>query len=374
MKFNIPFIRPNFPSASDISEDYEAIIASNWFTNFGPFEQKFSERCAHFVGKDIFASSINNCTLGLEAAISILFDTTKSKVIMPSFTFAAGPESIIRSGYTPVFIDINQKTLQPNIEQAEQLISEYANDVAGILLCNIFGVGNTEINHWEQLAAKHNLPLVIDSAAGFGSRYSGTEKVGGRGDCEVFSMHATKPFAIGEGGLITSRNEDFIRKVRSWQNFGFETDRNVHRIGTNAKLQEVNAAIGLRQIEHFEERLNLRRNTLNEYKSDLVGLGVQFQENDELSTVPFVSALFETPAIAQRVHSCLLESGVEARRYYPPLHRQELLKQYSHPSLSLEVTENVADRIISLPVHDNMKTEDVHMITEAIRACLEDHQ
>jgi len=133
----------------------------------------------------------------------------RKKVLLPSFTFAAGAEAILRSGFEPLFIDVDRKSWQPNIEQAEQILTE-SDDIAGILLCNVFGVGNTNITEWEKLASKFAKPLIIDSAAGFGSKYFDEEKVGTRGDCEIFSMHATKPFAIGEGGLVVSKNEKLL--------------------------------------------------------------------------------------------------------------------------------------------------------------------
>lgn len=373
MKFNIPFIKPNFPAVDDLAKDYEAIVSSNWFTNFGPFEQEFSKSCGKFLGADIHTTTISSCTLGLEAAIEILFDKRKQKVVMPSFTFAAGAEALLRSGFTPVFIDINSISLQPDLDQAKKLLKNDSDNYAGILLCNIFGVGNRDIEQWEELAELFSVPLIIDSAAGFGSRYSPSEKLGGRGNCEVFSMHVTKPFAIGEGGLVASRDVGFIQKIRSWQNFGFESDRNVHRIGTNAKLQEVNAAIGLRQLEKFEERLLGRRHTLSEYKRLLRNNGVSFQTNDELSTVPFVSALFESYELAHRIYQNLIDAGIEARRYYTPLHKQEILSIYKDNATSLGVTEDIAERIISLPVHDNMRTGDIKIIVSVIKSSLREN-
>lgn len=363
MKYKIPFIKPSFPSTDDLLIDYENIISSNWFTNFGPYEKKFSIAMANFIGKHVYASTISNCTLGLEAAISILLSSSKKNVIIPSFTFAAGAEALIRNGFDPVFIDIDNETWQPNIEQAEILLTKYGDNIAGILLCNIFGVGNENITEWELLAKKKNIPLIIDSAAGFGSVYPDGTMVGGRGDCEIFSMHATKPFAVGEGGIVASRSEEFIEKVRSWQNFGFEEDRNVHRIGTNAKLQEINAAIGLRQLKAYKKRLENRRKVLDIFKQRLTKYGFNFQKNDNLSTVPFASMVVNE---AEQIYHKLLQSGIEVRRYYSPLHNQQLFKKYNHINVSLTVTEKISSSILSLPVYDNMNDKDLNYITKVI--------
>jgi len=366
VKYKISFIKPNFPSSDEIVADYSEIVSSNWFTNFGPKEQSFSKKSAQFISSDVYATTIANCTLGIESAIAELLKGDRKKVLLPSFTFAAGAEAILRSGFEPLFIDVDRKSWQPNIEQAEQILTE-SDDIAGILLCNVFGVGNTNITEWEKLASKFAKPLIIDSAAGFGSKYFDEEKVGTRGDCEIFSMHATKPFAIGEGGLVVSKNEKLIRRIREWQNFGFGTNRQVQQIGTNAKLQEINAAIGLRQLDKFDERLKGRRATLKLYKQLLKTDKYSFQQNDENSTVPFASVVLASQDHAAAARKALAEAGVEARQYYEPLHLQALLSRYVDPAVNLEATEFIASRIISLPVHDNMDEKDVQYIAKVIR-------
>ena len=373
MKYKIPFIRPAFPAAEVLQDDYRKIIDSNWFTNFGPYEKQFSSGAAAYLGGATYVTTIANCTLGLDAAIAVLFDASKSKVIMPSFTFAAGPEMLIRNGFTPVFIDIDDATWQPDIEQAKEVIKNEAGAIAGILLCNIFGVGNECVDDWEKLANDYGIPLVIDSAAGFGSEYRSGEKIGSRGDCEVFSLHATKPFAVGEGGLIASKNPQLIEKLRSFQNFGFQADRNIHLIGTNAKMQEINCAIGVRQLETYEERLENRRQTLRQYKSALSPKGFNFQQNDELSTVPFASILAPTGAMADKIFTHLTDCGIEVRRYYAPLHLQEGLREYvSIPPDPLKVTEDIASRMLSIPVHDRMSQSDIDYIVQVIVSVTEE--
>lgn len=347
-----------------MAEDYEAIVASNWYTNFGPYEQRLSNRTAEYVGKDIFATTVANCTLGLDIAINLLFDKKCKKVIMPSFTFAAGAEMLISSGFTPLFIDIEPITLQPSIKQARKTLEVSGKDVAGILLCNIFGVGNREIASWEKLAKEYKIPLLIDSAAGFGSRYDEEEIIGGRGDCEVFSLHATKPFAVGEGGIITSKNGDLIAKLRSMQNFGFESDRLVHRIGTNAKLQEFNCAIGLRQLGRLQDRIKWRQTILSWYMDELKPAGYVFQDNALQSTVAFATVVAPNPASLPKITATLSENGVETHKYYAPaLHQQNVIDaKCERAAGGLPVTESIVKAVISLPILEDMTQEEVKYI------------
>ena len=350
-------------------EDFRKIKESNWYTNFGPNEAELSKRTASFISSHVTATTVANATLGLQLAITELFkkDPLRNKVLVPSFTFAAGPELLIAAGFKLVFIDILPITWQPDHIKAEGYIKNNIQYISGIFLCNIFGVGNQEVEKWEQLSIKYKIPLIIDSAAGFGSHYTLAEKIGARGDCEVFSFHATKPFSVGEGGLVMSKNAQTISAIKSLENFGFESDRMVHRIGTNAKLQEINCAIGLRQLEGFEQRLINRRNTLESYKRILLPFGFEFQQNDNNSTVPFASILAKSKISAETLYKKLHVNGVEARRYYTPLHKQQVISLKSEIHLDLKLTEEIADRILSLPVLDNMTDKELQYVTSVIK-------
>lgn len=369
MKYKYPFIRPNFPAVELVAKDYERIIDSNWFTNFGPIENELCEKASNFLGESVFVTTIANATLALQAAIDILFipKQHRNQVIVPSFTFAAAPEMLIKSGLSPVYIDIDDKDWQPSFDAARNYIQSNEDRVCGILLSNTFGIGNKNIAEWEALAKQYRIPLIIDSAAGFGSLYSCEEMVGLRGDCEIFSMHATKPFSVGEGGLVSSKNSDFIKQIRSYQNFGFDSDKKIVQIGTNAKLQELNCAIGIRQLEGLNERLELRRKYLKQYKKALEPLGFYFAPNSELSSVCFASTTAPSKNIAVKIRSNLAGSGVEARQYYTPLHSQEILARRSIIPDALINTDDIYERILCLPVYDRMAEEDITYIANSIK-------
>lgn len=250
-----------------------------------------------------------------------------------------------------VFIDIDKKTWQPDVAQARRYIKKHPSEVVGILLCNIFGVGAPSIDDWEKLAKEFDLPMVIDSAAGFGSRYADGSRIGQRGDCEVFSFHATKPFSVGEGGAISATSPELIKKLRSLQNFGFGDTREVESIGFNAKMQEINAAIGLHQLESIDNEIGVRQSHLAWYKDILKGHKFDFQPNAENSTVCFVSVLAPDKKSADRLHAALKDGGVEISRYYnPPLHKHKAFKGFELAD-TLDVTEDFCSRILSLPAH-----------------------
>lgn len=368
MPFDIPFIRPTFPHSDVIGADFDAIVDTNWYTNFGPREREFSAAVAAYVGEGYHAVTFANATIALMALVPAAFgrgDGTRH-VLVPSFTFAAGPEAIEWAGYKPLFIDIDAVTLQPDLADARAAIE--ANDVAGILLCNTFGIGNPAVAEWEGLAAEAGLPIVTDSAAGFGSTYADGTPVGTATTAEVFSFHATKPFAIGEGGAVVTRDAALAAELTAFQNFGFREGRGAFSLGLNGKLQEINAAIGLRQLERFDAAIQGRQRVLEAYRSGLAGLPVRFPTAIERSSVCFATLLFDDRAQRDAALQRLLAAGVEARTYYSPA-------VHTHPHFAeelrasdLAVTAEVIDTVLSLPVYESMTDAEIATVVTAITA------
>lgn len=358
MKSRIPFISPEFPSFELLAKDYHQMLDNNWYTNFGPFEKTLCRDISRFIDHDISTSTVSSATTGLLLAVKAFYAEPTNgcnEVLMPAFTFAAGAEALILLGYKPIFIDIKMDNWQPDLSQAEAYVSQNKGKVCGILFCNIFGVGSPTIYDWESFAETYKLPMVIDSAAGFGSKYTDGSYLGARGNCEVFSFHATKPFAVGEGGAVTSKDREKIDLIKSQSNFGFDKSREVKSIGINAKLQELNAALGIRQLRHLEDRIKLRQDKLRQYKSLLEPKGFIFQANDELSSVAFVSVLAPSKEQARNFIKNLQEDDVDVRNYYNPhLYEHRVLRESSKKALTLTVTEKVCSRIISLPAHHEL--------------------
>lgn len=375
MKYKVPFIKPSFPRPDEVALDVAEIISSNWYTNFGPFERSLRNSVISYLKPvhKIDVCTTSSATAALEVAIKCLFgDAAKANhVIMPSFTFAAGCNVVVSCGFSPVFVDIDSNW-QPDIQQAKEYLELNSKTVAGILLCNTYGVGNPVINEWEILAKQYDVALIIDSAAGFGSIYSEHERLGSRGDCEIFSMHATKPFSVGEGGLIVSRSTRTISKCRELTNFGFNGERIVTAIGINAKLNEISSAIGIRQLNNLDNRLEGRRKSLRFYKGHLEKLGYRFQPNDENSTVAFVAALAPDKGVADATLKALTENGIEAKQYYTPLSEQPLFRGYE--KLDLIVTKEVAERVVCLPLHDHMAEETILRIAKVIKDVLKNEK
>nr|WP_231996351.1 DegT/DnrJ/EryC1/StrS family aminotransferase [Mycobacterium scrofulaceum] len=356
---------------AELAEDFEVIVQTNWYTNFGPKERQFALALSEYLGSELHVATLANGTLALIAALHVTLGPggRDRYLLMPSFTFVAVAQAAEWTGYRPWFIDVDPDTWQPSVSSAVAVLESSREEVAGILLPNVFGVGNPDIDAWEQLAAQWQLPIVVDSAAGFGSAYVDGNKVGGRGSCEIFSFHATKPFAVGEGGALVSRNPHLVEQTQRFQNFGFEASRECTQLGINGKLQEISAAIGLRQLLGLDRRLETRRKVFDCYRAELAGFGLQFQPNAEASSLCFASACCTSADHKAAVLASLTEYAIQARDYYnPPLHLQHyFLANPELRSTELRSTEDICSRIVSLPVHDDMAPEDVARVVAAVQ-------
>jgi dTDP-4-amino-4,6-dideoxygalactose transaminase len=367
----VPFLAPTFPSVDDVAADYEAILDRGIFSNGGPVERRFAESLAQWTGGNVGVSLVSSGTAGLELAINATFDGERTDVLVASFTFAAGPLAILRCGFAPVFLDVDPETWQPSLTDAREFLESHEGSTAGILLTNTFGVANTQIGGWEELASRHGLALVVDSAAGFGSRYPSGEPLGARGTCEVFSLHATKTLAIGEGGAVSARDLRLIERIDRIKNFGFDSSRASVEAGTNAKLSELSCAIGLRQLKVLPERLALRRRAFGLYERELSTIGIEFQPSAALSALPFVSALIPSLEARDATLAALDHGDVECRAYYnPPVHLHPMFAGTRLASSGMPATLDLASRIVSLPMSDHLAAPEMSRIVQACREAL----
>jgi dTDP-4-amino-4,6-dideoxygalactose transaminase len=305
---------------------------------------------------------VSSGTAGLYLAVSTTFRTDRRIALVPSFTFAAGPLVLRSLGFDLAFVEIDRPSWQPDVDQARRFLGERGTETAGILLTTTFGVANADIASWEELAAEHDVPLVVDSAAGFGSRYASGEAVGSRGTCEVFSFHATKVVAVGEGGAVSSTDRELIAEIDKRKNFGFDEHRESVSLGTNAKLPELSCAIGLRQLNVLTQRIAKRQVTFDLYRRQLAPLGFEFQPLAEHAALPFVSALSPSGVDRDLLMAALGDDGIGCRCYYnPPVHRHAVFRD-AEPVGSLEVTDDFAGRILSLPLWDHLPDQSIARI------------
>lgn len=364
----VPFINPKLPEPDELVEDLKRIYKNNYYSNNGPVYFEFKKSLEEYFNQNgLHAVIVSNATLALMMAIHAIFGEPKNGkrfVAIPSFTFAAGPLAIKWCGYEPVFFDIGEQTLQPSIDSFKEVLDNYGDRLAGLLLTNNFGIGNSNIDEWESLLSDVGIPMMIDSAPGLGSTYTDGKLIGGRGDSEIFSLHATKPFGIGEGGLITTRNESLAKRYELLKNFGFDEQKQTVDLGFNAKITELDCAIGLRILSHYDDILSDRRKSYLYYKNKLKKHDVSFLPRAETASIQFATILV-SPEKRPKVLGALSSGGVEARTYYAPAVHEFPMFKHDH-KVSLGATEVVSKKVVSLPVHPNMSERTIDYICDII--------
>jgi dTDP-4-amino-4,6-dideoxygalactose transaminase len=348
----------------------EDILDHHWYTNNGRYVQELEERIAALLGV-AHCVAVSNGTAALELALRA--GEVAGEVIVPSFTFIATAHALTWQGIRPVFADVDPASHNLDPRQAEALITPATTAILGV---HLWG-RPCAIAELSQLAADHNLRLLFDAAHAFTCSWRG-QMIGRFGDAEVFSFHATKFFNTVEGGAIVTGNGDLARRARLMRNFGFSGYDEVVGPGTNAKMNEMSAAMGLTLLEELDELIEANRHRYHLYRREFTGLpGLSLVTYDESESANYQYLVVEIDeAAAGLSRDGLLEvlwaENVWARRYfYPGCHRMEPYRsQMTLPPGRLAATDQVAKRVMVLPTGINVSPGDVELVGELIRLAL----
>lgn len=351
------------------------MLDRRWFTNNGPYVQEFEQRIANMIGVKHCIAMCNG-TIALEIVIRALGLT--GEVIIPSMTFIATAHALQWQQITPVFCDIDPRTYNMDAKRVEKMITPRTTGIIGVHLfgrpCNIEALA--------EIAKRRNLKLLYDAAHAFGCSHKG-RMIGSFGDAEMFSFHATKFFNTFEGGAIVTNNDNLASKIRLMKNFGFAGYDNVIYIGTNGKMSEVSAAMGLTGLESLDEFIRVNLRNYKEYKRELEGMpGVQFMTYDETENSNYQYIILEvdeqTIGISRdQLVQILHAENILARRYfYPGCHKMEpYLSHFPHAGLVLPETERLVKRVLSLPTGTAVGPEEITKTCQIIRLVVENgHQ
>ena len=362
--------RPNLGSRDALLGRIQDSYDRRWLTNDGPLVREFEQRVAKFIGiKHVVATS--NCTVALEMAIRAAGLT--GEVIIPSFTFVATAHALQWQEIAPVFCDIDPATHTIDPECIERLVTPRTTGIIGVHLwgrpCNVRAL--TEI------AKGRGLTLLFDAAHAFGCSYNG-QMIGNFGTAEVLSFHATKFVNSFEGGAVVTNDDALADQLRLMRNFGFAGEDNVIYLGTNAKMNEASAAMGLTSLEavdHFSETNNRNYQAYIQALSDAPGVSLlPYAENERCNYQYIVLEIDQHEAGLNRdeLIAVLRTENVLARRYFwPGCHRMEPYRSlYPNSSLWLPHTERVASRVIVLPTGTATSTKDVAIVGEIIRSAI----
>ncbi len=359
--------RPNIGDRQRLLERINDSLDRKWLTNDGPYMQEFERRVAGQVGAR-HCIAVSSGTVGLEIAISAAALT--GEVIVPSFTFIATAHALQWQKITPVFCDIDLRTHNLDTRRVEQTITPRTTGIIGV---HLWG-RPCDVEALAEIANRYNLKLLFDAAHAFGCSYGG-QMIGNFGNAEVFSFHATKVLNTFEGGAIVTNDDELAAKARLMRNFGFaDYDRVIH-VGTNGKMNEVSAAMGLTSLESLEDFVAANRRNYEHYwqqLADIPGIDlISYDTNEKRSYQHVVLEVDEAITEANRddLQKILWAENVLARRYfYPGCHRMEPYRSYfPDASRLLPNTERLVARVLSLPTGTAVEPDEISEICQIIR-------
>lgn len=363
--------RPNIGDRQRLLDRINEMLDRRWFSNAGPFVKEFENRVAHFLNIKHCIAMCNG-TVALEIAIRAL--ELKGEVIVPSFTFIATAHALQWQEITPVFCDVDPKTHNIDPFCLRRLITPRTTGIIGV---HVWGRA-CDVEALTKLSEQHHLRLLFDASHAFGCSYKG-KRIGNFGNAEVFSFHATKFLNAFEGGAVATNDDELASKIRLMKNFGFAGYDNVIYIGTNGKMSEVAAAMGLTGLESVVEFVNVNRRNYETYRGELNGLpGVNMVVYDETVENNYQHIVLEineshTHITRDELVEVLHAENVLARRYfYPGCHRMEPYRSYfPNAVLLLPETEKLTERVLVLPTGTAINPEDIRKICQIIRLVTE---
>lgn len=324
----------------------------------GPRTEAFEKEFAAFVGTK-HAVATTSGTTALHLALVSLGIKRGDEVILPSFSFIATANSVLFCDATPVFCDVNPKTFNIDVEKIETLITERTK---AIMPVHLYGQ-SADMNPIIEIAEKHELFVVGDAAQAHGAKYNG-RMVGSFDDVESFSFYPTKNMTTGEGGMITTNNDEIAELLYSLRNHGREKTKWGYehgRLGYNYRMTDVAAAIGIEQLKklpHFNKKRRENASYFNEKLDGREGIEIPYVlENAEHVYHQYTIKCKDRDRIIQQLKNNEVGYGI----YYPkPLHFFGHLKKYAHNDL--KNSELLAGEVLSLPVHPALTNNDLEKI------------
>jgi len=363
-KEKLHIIRPTLFDPAEMMTELKEIFSSGNVT-VSKYVKLFEQECARYLGVKE-AVAVSSATSGLMLAVKALGLT--GEVIVPSFTFTATVHSLIWNHLTPVFVDCEEGTYNIDAKEIEKKITP---KTSAIMPVYIFG-NPPWMGELAEIAEKHNLKLIFDSAQAFGSEYQGV-KAGGFGDCEVFSLSPTKVLTAIEGGLITTNNIKLAEYLRRLRDYG-KRGEDIENVGLSARMSEFHALVGLKNLRSIEKCLKTRRELISLYQELLKNIdGISFQRvlsGSKSSGNYMVIFIDEERFGMSRDTLCeaLKSENIETKKYfYPAVHLQEAYRVFRETyEGKLPVTEKASRTGLALPLYGHMEPVTVEKVCSAI--------
>lgn len=368
MEKKILVTKTSLPDYDTFIKRIKPLWESRWITNMGTYHQELEKELMILMDVSNISLMVNG-HMALELAIQAMDFPEDSEVITTPFTFVSTTHAIIRNHLKPVFCDIKLEDYTIDEEKIESLITE---KTVAIVPVHVYG-NICNVERIEQIAQKHNLKVIYDAAHTFGESYKGIS-VGKFGDASIFSFHATKVFNTIEGGAVACESKELYEKLYNLKNFGIRGEEHIVGVGSNAKMNEFSAIMGLCNLEQLEANVNARKRVAEHYKKELCDAGEltvpQFEDKDISYNYAYFPVLFGKERIRDKVYEKLKEQNIFARKYFYPLTSDADCFDGKYRDLNLENARKAAHNILVLPLYPELELDDVECICKIIKACL----
>lgn len=373
----IPVAKP-FLGKEEAQLAYDTIL-TNWVTQ-GPRVLEFEEKFAAYVGSS-YAIAMSNCTTALHLSMIVAGVGEGDEVICPSMSYIATANCIKYVGAKPVFAEINPVTYNIDVEDARKRITP---KTKAILIVHQIGMP-ADIDAFRALCDEHKLVLIEDAACAAGSSYKG-KKIGSHSDLVCFSFHPRKVITTGDGGMITTSNEKYMQRLKLLRQHGMSVNDRVRHlsdkviiedhleVGFNYRLTDIQAAVGIKQLERLDWLIEERRKIAHRYQNELGDLtNIRLPKEEEGYFTSYQSfSIYLLPSCKKdrnEVMQEFLDAGISTRRGVMTSHRETAYAEEC-AGLQLPISEDASDRSIVLPLYVPMTTEEVDYVIFHVRRIL----
>lgn len=343
-------------------EEVKELWDTLWLTNMGIKHRQLEKGLEDFL-KINHVALFSNGHLALESIIDVMELT--GEVITTPFTFISTTHAIVRNGLTPVFCDVNPDDYTMDVTKIEALITD---KTSAIIPVHVYG-NPCEVEEIERIARKHNLKVIYDAAHAFGVKYKG-RGISNFGDVSMYSFHATKVFNTIEGGALAFNDESLVPKLTAYKNFGLTGQESVEYIGTNSKMNEFQAAMGICNLRHIDEEIAKRKLVVERYVSHLQnvdGIKLSLASEHVTSNYSYFPVVFDRfSKTRDEVCEQLKEHNIFARKYFYPLTSEFECYKGQFDVNQTPVAKHISERVLTLPLYADLSLDDVDRICHII--------
>lgn len=366
-KKSIFVTRASMPPYVEYAEAIKKLWDSRQITNMGIYHGELERKLKEYLDVSELSLMVNG-HMSLELAIQMMQFPDGMEVITTPFTFVSTTHAIIRNRLKPVFCDVKSGDATIDETKIENLITE---KTVAIIPVHVYG-NVCCIEEIQRIADKYNIKVIYDAAHAFGVRYKG-KGIGNYGDASIFSFHATKVFNTVEGGAVAFRKHQYYEKLYNLKNFGIREEEWVTEVGSNAKMNEFCAIMGLCNLKYIDQAINERKGYCEEYKKQLKNIaGIRFLDEKQGidKNYGYFPIIVEEECVLNRnaIYDLLKENDIHARKYFYPLTSDQACFEKKYQETDLHNARRLAEEVLVLPLYEGMGIETVLKVTGIIKS------